>query len=55
MALSTRGRGAHASPSGVTTCFRPPRAEDGDMRVPRNRLMPSVEADLERLGQVRGH
>ena len=25
MALSTRGRGAHAAPSGVTTSFRPPR------------------------------
>jgi hypothetical protein len=23
--LSTRGRGAHAAPSGVTTSFRPPR------------------------------
>ena len=55
IALSTRGRGAHGAPSGVTICFRPPRAEDGDMRAPRNRLMLSVEADLERLGQVRGH
>ena len=25
MALSTRGRGAHGAPSGVTTSFRPPR------------------------------
>ena len=25
MALSTRGRGAHGAPSGVTTIFRPPR------------------------------
>ena len=25
MALSTRGRGAHAAPSGVSTSFRPPR------------------------------
>ena len=25
MALSTRGRGAHSAPSGVTTSFRPPR------------------------------
>jgi hypothetical protein len=25
MALSTRGRGAHKAPSGVTTSFRPPR------------------------------
>ena len=25
IALSTRGRGAHAAPSGVTTSFRPPR------------------------------
>ena len=26
MALSTRGRGAHIAPSGVTTSFRPPRS-----------------------------
>ena len=25
MALLTRGRGAHAAPSGITTSFRPPR------------------------------
>ena len=55
MALSTRGRGAHGAPSGVTTSFRPPRAEDGDMRAPHNRLILSVEADFERLGQVRDH
>jgi hypothetical protein len=35
IALSTRGRGAHSAPSGVTTSFRPPLPErernvDGD-------------------------
>jgi hypothetical protein len=34
------------------TMLSPARAEDGGLRAPRNQLMPSVEADLEPLGQT---
>ena len=40
-------------PRPASRCFRRPRAEDGGLRAPCNRLMPSVEADLERLGNCR--
>ena len=38
MALSTRGRGAHSAPSGVTTSFRPPRFRNVERDVHRDRL-----------------
>jgi hypothetical protein len=45
--LSTRGRGAHAAPSGATTSFRPPRLRS--VRGTRTvRVRPSVARDRRR-------